>query len=207
VTDKANQYARKAEGWSDREYADPGVYLERRADQVIALGHQLHAGDVVLDLACGDGGLGAALLERGLRYRGIDSEPAMVAAANRRLGEDAVVEVGDLNTFEPSEPVTATTVFRALYYASDRSAFFARARAFTSGKLVFDLNPRQVALRTVVTELHEAGFEDVAVRPFFVPQTARVGRPLIGALRLAEQSGPLARLVLRARFTYVVAAS
>ena len=206
MTSKANQYARKADGWSDREYADPGVYLERRADQVIALGHQLHTGDVVLDLACGDGGLGAALLERGLRYRGIDSEPAMVAAAKRRLGEDAAIEVGDLNTFEPSEPVTAITVFRALYYATDREAFFDRARAFTTGKLVFDLNPRQVPLRTVVTELHRSGFEHVAVRPFFVPQTARLARPLAGALQLAERCGPLARLMLRTRFTYIVAA-
>ncbi len=206
MTDKAEQYAHKADGWSDREYADPAAYLEHRADLVISLGPRCNAGEPVLDLACGDGGLGTVLLDRGLRYRGVDVEPAMAAAAGRRLGERATVEVGDLNTYAPPETVTTTMVFRALYYATDRPAFFARARTFTSGKLVFDLNPRQYPLPDVVRELREAGFENVELRPFFIPQTVRLPRPFIAVLRFAERSGPLARLALRFRFTYVIAA-
>jgi hypothetical protein len=34
---------------------------------------------------CGDGGLGEAVLDRGLRYRGLDSTPEMAAAARKRL--------------------------------------------------------------------------------------------------------------------------
>ena len=74
----------------------------------------------MLDLACGDGGLGAFLLDRGLRYAGVDSEPAMVDAARRRLGDRAAVELGDLNDYDPGRTVAATTVFRAIYYAHDR---------------------------------------------------------------------------------------
>jgi SAM-dependent methyltransferase len=207
VTDKSTQYARKAEGWSDREYADPGPYLEHRADLVASLGVPLRAGDTVLDLACGDGALGELLLERGYHYRGVDVEPAMAAAARRRLGDRALVEVGDLNTFEPSEVVAATTLFRALYYATDRRVFFRRARAFTSGKLLFDLNPRQFSPEAVVADLREAGFEQVVLRPFFIPQTVKLPRLLVGALRQLEGSGPLARLLLRRRFSYLVAAS
>ena len=113
---------------------------------------------------------------------------------------------GDLNTFAPERPVAATTVFRAIYYADDRPAFFRRVAGFTERKLVFDLNPRQYPVEQVVAELRAAGFARVALRPFFVPQTQRLPRPAIGALRALERSGPLARLALRVRFTYLVAA-
>ena len=62
------------------------AYLAHRAELVATLGVALAPGDEVLDLACGDGGLGEHLLARGLRYRGVDAEPAMVEAARRRLG-------------------------------------------------------------------------------------------------------------------------
>ena len=203
---KEGQYARKAAGWSDAEYADADAYLEHRAELITTLGVALRPGDEVLDLACGDGGLGEHLLARGLRYAGVDAEPAMVDAARRRLGSAAVVGVGDLNTFVPPAPVAATTVFRAIYYAHDRAAFFARAARFTERKLVFDLNPRQYRVADVVAELEEAGFGRIVLHPFFVPQTQRLPGPVNALATAAERTGPLARLVLRARFTYLVAA-
>ena len=203
---KEGQYARKAAGWSDAEYADADAYLEHRAELIATLGVALRPGDEVLDLACGDGGLGEHLLARGLRYAGVDAEPAMVDAARRRLGSRAVVGVGDLNTFVPPAPVAATTVFRAIYYAHDRAAFFARAARFTERKLVFDLNPRQYRVADVVAELEEAGFGRIVLRPFFVPQTQRLPGPVNALATAAERTGPLARLVLHARFTYLVAA-
>ncbi|HEX2303840.1 MAG TPA: methyltransferase domain-containing protein [Gaiella sp.] len=207
MSSKADQYARKAAGWSDEEYADARAYLEHRAELIATLGVPLEPGDEVLDLACGDGGLGDFLLERGLGYTGVDAEPAMVDAARRRLGARAVVAQGDLNTYEPSRPVAATTVFRAIYYTDERAAFFARVAGFTERKLVFDLNPRQYRLDAVVAELRAAGLPRVELRPFFVPQTRRLPGPATGLVKAAERSGPLARLALRVRFTYVVAAS
>ena len=206
MTPKKEQYARKAEGWTDAEYADARAYLDHRAELIATLGAPLRAGEEVLDLACGDGGLGEHLLARGLRYTGIDAEPAMVDAARRRLGDRATVGVGDLNAFVPERPVAATTVFRAIYYAHDRAAFFARAARFTERKLVFDLNPRQYPVDVVVAELEEAGFGRVVLRPFFVPQTQRLPGPAVALAKAAERTGPLARLALRTRFTYLVAA-
>jgi hypothetical protein len=130
----------------------------------------------------------------------------MVDAARRRLGDRATIGVGDLNVFVPERPVAATTVFRAIYYAHDRAAFFSRAARFTERKLVLDLNPRQYPVDAVVAELEEAGFARVVLRPFFVPQTQRLPRPAIALAQAAERTGPLARLALRARFTYLVAA-
>jgi SAM-dependent methyltransferase len=200
------KYAGKAEEWTERQYADADSYLAHRADLIVALGPRLEPGDEVLDLACGDGGLGELLLARGLRYRGVDVTPEMVEEARRRLAGCAAVELGDLNEFVPPAPVAATTVFRAIYYARDRAAFFRHAAGFTEKKLVFDLNPRQYRVQDVLVDLHSAGFQRVALRPFFVPQTVALPAPAVAAARALERSGPLARLALRFRFTYLVAA-
>jgi trans-aconitate methyltransferase len=205
VSDKADQFAGKAERWSETAYASPDAYLAHRAKLVATLGVALAPGDEVLDLACGDGGLGPYLLARGLRYRGVDAEPAMVEAASRLLGEAALVERGELDTYEPPAQAAATTVFRAIYYARDRPAFFARARTFTEKKLVFDLNPRQYPVAQIVSELEAAGFARVVRRPFLVPQTRRLPNAAV-RLAIAAESTPLARLALRRRFTYLVAA-
>jgi len=207
VSSKEDQYARQAEGWTEQAYADVGAYLAHRAELIRSLGRPLSTGDTVLDLACGDGGLGEALLARGLRYHGIDATSEMADSARRRLGGRATVELGDLNDYVPAEPVAATTVFRAIYYARDRAAFFRHVAGFTEKKLVFDLNPRQYRPDEVLADLRAASFSSIALRPFLVPQTVSLPRPLLAAAKALERSGPPARLALRVRFTYLVAAS
>jgi SAM-dependent methyltransferase len=206
VTSKEDQYARQAADWTERAYADVAAYLDHRVQLIVSLGPSLQPGDTVLDLACGDGGLGEALLARGLRYCGVDATPEMVEAARRRLGDRAEIVSGDLNDYTPTRPVAATTVFRAIYYARNRAAFFAQAAGFTDKKLVFDLNPRQYRVEDVLADLRVAGFGRVDLRPFFVPQTVSLPRPVLRVSTALERSGPLARAVLRFRFTYVVAA-
>lgn len=191
------KYEGKAAGWSESAYADSRAYLEHRAELVRTLGPGLGPGDTVLDLACGDGGLADFLPEQ--RYVGVDANAAMVAAG-RAHGRE-VVE-GDLNEFAPAAPVAATTIFRAIYYASDRRALLERIAGYTTVKLVFDLNPRQYRLADIRADLEAAGFDRLATRPFFVPQTRS---PLPG-LQLLERSGPVARAILRFRFTLICAA-
>jgi len=135
----------------------------------------------------------------GLRYVGVDASEEMVAAGTAR--GRALVQA-DLNDYEPPGPVQATTIFRAVYYARDRRALFTRIRSYTERKLVFDLSPRQYRLDDVRGDLVEAGFTRLDTRPFFVPQTRAVP-----GLTLLERSGPLARLLLRYRFTLLCAAS
>lgn len=195
------KYASGAEGWSDAAYADPRTYLARRAKLVRRLGPVLEPGDTVLDLACGDGGLRPYLPEQ--RYIGVDASPAMIEAA-RRQGRD-VVE-GDLNNYEPDERVQATTIFRAIYYVRDRRTVFTRIAGYTEKKLVFDLNPRQYRVAELRADLRAAGFDRLELRPFFVPQTVAPALPIAQLLRVAERAGPLAVLLLRARFTYMCSA-
>ena len=191
------KYAGSAEGWSEKQYADARAYLMHRAELIRSLGPVLQPGDTVLDLACGDGGLADFLT--GLRYIGVDASEEMVAAGGAR-GRTLVH--ADLNDYEPPEPVQATTIFRAVYYARDRRALFMRIRSYTERKLVFDLNPRQYRLEDVRADLEAAGFTRLETRPFFVPQTRAV--PLLTVL---ERCGPLAGLLLRYRFTLLCAAS
>jgi SAM-dependent methyltransferase len=202
-----SKYDVKAARWTEGEYADAHAYLEHRARLVAELGPALDQGECVCDLACGDGGLGEHLLARGLEYVGVDASEAMVEAARRRLGARAEVVHADLNDFVPAVPAAAVTCFRAIYYARDRATFFRHVAGFAEKKLVFDLNPRQFPLADVLADLRAAGLAHVALRPFFVPQRVALLRPLAAALRAAERTGPLARLALRVRFTYLIAAS
>ncbi len=201
------KYDPQADRWTENAYADAATYLSRRARLVAELGPRLEPGETVLDLACGDGGLGTHLLALGYRYHGVDASEAMAEAARARLGDRAEVTRADLNDFEPPAPVAAATIFRAVYYARDRQELFRRIAAYTERKLVFDLNPRQYPVTEVVADLREAGFARIELRPFFSPQTVSLPRPLVAALAGAERAGPLARLALRFRFTYVVAAA
>ena len=201
MTDTSAKYEGAAEGWSEEQYADSEAYLRHRAELIVALGPRLEPGDRILDLACGDGGLADFL--RPFEYVGVDASEAMARAARAR---GARVELADLNDYEPPEPVAATTVFRALYYADDRAAFFRRVAGFTTRKLVFDLNPRQFPLATIRGELAAAGFGAVAVRPFLVPQNVALPSA-VRSLAIALEPTPLARLALRFRFTYVISAS
>lgn len=191
------KYSGKAEGWSASAYADARAYLAHRAALVRTLGPPLLPGDTVLDLACGDGGLADFLGEQ--RYLGVDASAEMVAAGRARGRE--IVDA-DLNAYEPPVPVVATTIFRAIYYAADRRALFERIAGYTTRKVVFDLNPRQYRLADVRADLEAAGLDRLATRPFFVPQTHA---PVPG-LALLERSGPLARAILRFRFSVICAA-
>jgi hypothetical protein len=186
--------------WSDREYADPVSYLRHRAELIVSLGPPLEPGDRLCDLACGDGGLADFL--PGIEYVGVDADPKMVAEARVKGRE---IEWADLNDYVPALPVAATSIFRAVYYARDRLAFFRRVAGYTERKLVFDLNPREYRLEEVAADLRQAGFDRIALRPFFVPQTVALARPVAAALGAAERARPLARLALRFRFTYLVA--
>jgi SAM-dependent methyltransferase len=200
-TRSSDKYAPKAERWSERAYADARAYLAHRAELIRSLGPALHAGDTMLDLACGDGGLAEHLPE--LQYLGVDASPEMVAAARGR-GRDVVI--GDLNDYEPPEPVAATTCFRAIYYARDRAKFFERVAGYTERKLVFDLNPRQYRVDDVRSDLRAAGFDRLELRPFFSPQRVSLPRPAASLLHGLERSGPFARFVLAFRFSYLSAA-
>ena len=194
------KYDEIAERYSAHDYANAERYYARRAQLVAA---QLERGAVLLDFACGDGGLGRHLLELGIDYHGVDASERMVEVARRALG-DRVVQ----GTFEhvPPAPVDATTIFRSLYLVDDRRAFLERVRGFTRQRLIFDFDPRAYDTQGVLGDLRAAGWSDVQLRPFLMPQRAALPRPVQAALHALEPL-PGARLLTRVRFPLLVSAA
>ena len=117
----------------------------------------------------------------GLEYLGVDASPEMVEAARRN---GVAAELGDLNDFVPPAPVATTCVFRAIYYARDRAAFFRHVASYTERKLVFDLNPRQYRLEDVRADLAPPGSPG---------RVAAVLRPQRVALRPPDRRVPRRR--------------
>lgn len=193
------KYDAIAEEYSAHDYANAGRYYARRA-QLVARG--LDKGASVLDIACGDGGLGRALVELGFDYHGVDASTRMVDVARRVLGDRVVQGTFD---YEPPEPVDATTIFRSLYLVADRRAFLERVRGYTKRKLVFDFDPRAYGTREVLGDLEAAGWDRVELRPFLLPQRASLPGPLQAALYALEPV-PGARLITRVRFPMLVSA-
>jgi release factor glutamine methyltransferase len=97
-------------GWTDfcglRIAVDTGVFVprQRTALLVAEAARLVRAGDVVLDLCCGSGAIGAALLAAvpGLVLHAADSEEAAVRCARRNL-PGAYVHRGDLFAALPRE--------------------------------------------------------------------------------------------------------
>jgi SAM-dependent methyltransferase len=195
------KYGPKAARWSEDAYADAPAYLRHRGELILEVGPALRPGDSLLDLACGDGGLADYLPT--VRYSGVDASPEMVEAAKRRNRE---VVLGDLNDHVPPAPVAATSCFRAVYYAADRRAFFRLVAGYTKTKFVFDFSPRRFSAAELRADLEAAGFDRIELRPFFSSQRRSLPGLATRSLQLLERSGPLARLLLAFRFSYVCAA-
>jgi SAM-dependent methyltransferase len=197
--DIVQKYDAIAERYSAHDYADAERYYARRAELV---GVGLDPGATVLDIACGDGGLGRPLLELGFDYRGVDASTRMVEVARRVLGDRVVHGTFD---YEPPGPVDATTIFRSLYLVPDRRAFLERVHGFTRRKLVFDFDPRAYRTHEVQADLRAAGWERFELRPFLVPQRTSLPGP-VQAVLLALEPLPGSRLITRVRFPLLVSA-
>ena len=191
------KYDAIAERYSAHDYADAERYYARRA-QLVARG--LDEGASVLDIACGDGGLGRALLALGLDYHGVDASERMVEVARRALGGRVVQ--GSFE-YEPPALVDATTIFRSLYLVPTGARSSSGSRGYTLRKLVFDFDPR--AYRT----------RDVRRRPACgrVGRASSCGRSCCrSAPRSPDRAGralraralPGARLITRVRFPLLV---
>jgi SAM-dependent methyltransferase len=200
------KFDRLAARWTVESYADADYYFARRAQAFLSVGPGLAAGDRVLEFGCADGSFAEQLLAAGFEYLGVDASGGMVEAAARRLEGRATVEQGDLNDYRPSKPVAATCAFRSIRYVRDRKVFFREAAEYTEKKLVFDVSPREYSLERLREELAASGFDGFAARPFLVPSNRALPLTARRLLAAAERVGPLARLLLAFRFSYVCAA-
>jgi SAM-dependent methyltransferase len=190
------KFDRIAHGYAEHDYADPARYSARRARTIVELGPRLEAGRTVLDLGCGDGNMAPPLAAYGLVYSGVDASAGMVDAARAR-NPGLHFEVSRSEDYEPPEPVDATICLRSFYYPADRVSFFRKVAGYTRVKFVFDFRPRDHPTATVLADLRAAGFEQVALRPFFLPQHRRLPGAAVPLVAAAERAGPAARAATR----------
>lgn len=129
-------------------------------------------GETVLDLGCGTGELSLRIRERGASVIAMDSDPAMVAAATRRLGEPAVVVDG--HDFTVDEPVDAVFSNAALHWMTSPEKVVRRVRAALrdGGRFAAEMGGAgNVAhiVGAVRTALAERGLADGMAVPWYFP--------------------------------------
>ena len=99
-------------GWVEfrglRVLLEPGVFVPRRRTEFLverACARTLPQPCTIVDLCCGSGAIGLALLEtqRQARLHAVDIDPVAVRCATRNLGERGRVHEGDLDEPLPAE--------------------------------------------------------------------------------------------------------
>ena len=97
-------------GWAEfaglRVLVDPGVFVPRRRSELLVQRavERTPTDGLVVDLCCGSGALGAAVLAAhpGIRLHAADIDPIAVRCARRNLPQRCAVHVGDLFEALPS---------------------------------------------------------------------------------------------------------
>ena len=111
---------------------DPDQYLRYTSERALPFHHLVAAVDhlepeTVVDLGCGPGGLTATLLERwpGAHIVGVDASEEMIAHAHRRTVTGRLhFEVGDVRTWEASEPVDLVVANACFHWIGDHRKLF-----------------------------------------------------------------------------------
>lgn len=176
-------------GWdADRYQRQFGFVSELAGDLLELLGPR--PGEVVLDLGCGTGELAAELQACGARVLALDSDPAMVAAARRRLGDDRVL-LADGHTFALPEPVDAVFSNAALHWLPRPAEVVGRVRAALApgGRFVAELGGAgniDAILEALGTAMTEAGLPAPAC-PWYFPTLGQYATLLeAGGFRVAR---------------------
>jgi trans-aconitate 2-methyltransferase len=130
--------------WDPESYARFGDLRLRPAIDLLARVGRLPAGEVV-DLGCGNGPVGAALRARfgGHRIVGVDSSPAMLAAALARGGYDALIQA-DVAGWAPAAPPALIFSNAALHWLPGHDRLMPRlAGMLAAGGTLAVQMPRQ----------------------------------------------------------------
>ena len=161
-------------GWDADRYRRQFGFVSALGGEVLELLDPV-PGELVLDLGCGTGELAAAIAASGAQVLALDSDPAMVAAARRRLGGDRVL-LADAHSFTLPEPVDAVFSNAALHWMLHPAEVIGRVHAALrpSGRFVAELGGArntETVLEALGTAMAEAGLPEPAV-PWYFPSPA-----------------------------------
>ena len=146
--------------------------------------------ETVLDLGCGTGELAASIAATGAQVLALDSDPAMVAAARGRLGDDRVL-LADGHAFALPEPVDAVFSNAALHWMPRPAEVIGRVRAALppGGRFVAELGGAgniDAILEALGAAMAEAGLP-APTCPWYFPTPGRYATLLeAGGFRVAR---------------------
>ncbi|MGH2672746.1 MAG: class I SAM-dependent methyltransferase [Actinomycetota bacterium] len=205
----AGKYDRIAERGYASRYADPGAIAERQVELLSSWGTPLPRGSRVLELGCADGFVTQMLVTAGFEVTAIDLSPGMIERARERLGRAGIhadLRVADLERLRLDDEYDAVLglMWTFFAYMHEPARVLATLGERTRTKLLVDVNPRTHRLSDARRSVEDAGFASIRWRPFFVPQTHRVGRTGLAMLRAAERVPLLRDAALRRKFVAVV---
>ena len=176
-------------GWDADRYQRQFGYVSGLAGDLIDL-LDPRPGESVLDLGCGTGELAASIAATGARVLALDSDPAMVAAARRRLGHDRVL-LADGHAFSLPEPVDAVFSNAALHWMPRPAEVISRVRAALrpGGRFVAELGGAgniDAILDALGAAMAEAGLPAPAC-PWYFPTPGQYATLLeAGGFRVAQ---------------------
>lgn len=120
-------------------------HAELTADTVFYVHFARQAGGPVLEMGCGTGRILLPLIGAGIEVTGVDSSPAMLSVARRKLGDRIPLIKGDMRTVSLPERysliiITINTFMHLLTTADQLGALNNLARHLTpDGRLIIDL--------------------------------------------------------------------
>jgi len=181
-----------AAGWDADRYQRQFGFVSAMASDLLEL-LDPRPGEAVLDLGCGTGELAAAIAATGARVWALDADPAMVAAARRRLGGDGGgrVLLADGHDFSLPEPLDAVFSNAALHWMPRPAEVIARVRAALrpGGRFVAELGGAgniDAILEALAAAMAEAGLPEPAC-PWYFPTPGRYATLLeAGGFRVAR---------------------
>jgi trans-aconitate methyltransferase len=162
-------------GWDTDRYQRQFGFVSALGGDVLELLDPA-PGETVLDLGCGTGELAAELQRRGARVLALDSDPAMVATARQRLGDDRVL-LADGHDFILPEPVDAVFSNAALHWMPRPAEVVGRVRAALrpGGRFVAELGGAgniATILEALGAAMAEAGLPG-PTSPWYFPTPAQ----------------------------------
>jgi SAM-dependent methyltransferase len=176
-------------GWDADRYQRQFGFVSGLAGDLVDL-LDPRPGEVVLDLGCGTGELAASIAATGARVLALDSDPAMVVAARRRLGDDRV-QLADGHDFVLPEPVDAVFSNAALHWMPRPAEVIGRVRDALrpGGRFVAELGGAgniDAILEALATAMTEAGLPAPAC-PWYFPTPGQYAALLeAGGFRVAR---------------------
>lgn len=208
TVDLAVKFTGLAAGFSDREYSDPKGYFGHRLAILKNWGRGMESGDRVLHVGCGDGYLTRMLLDSGYRVDAFDCSPGMLARVGelclKHLPQTLTLTEGDINdasSFPAGEVDHVFAVMRGFFTYSrnpvETMTFF---RKIARKKVIADFDPRKNSPEQVKRLMHDAGFKNVQVRAFLVPQKRKLPALVQSLLTSVETTPLIYNFLVRRKF-------